>query len=227
MKRLKLLQLVILSSALLGVQVSAQNTLQPYAVSLNVKRQGIQAGTMTIELTRSNQLWQASTLLEPSFFARMLGISKTRETTVFACTTGLCSPRLYRLEDKKNKTQIAFDERLETYRNARNEDVKLPKNYQTYLSLFATLNSAIANQISKTEYPIFNNNAFKNFQIALQFNQSLNTAAGKFNTVKVMVEHGNRKRVAWLAIDHYYAPVKIENYKEGERVLTATLKQIR
>lgn len=227
MKLSNFLQLVIFSSVILSAQVMAQNTLQPYHVLLNVKRQSIQAGTMTIELSRSNQLWQASTLLEPSFIARMLGISKTQETTLFVCTSELCSPRLYQLEDKKNKIQIAFDERLNTYRNARDEIRELPKNYQTYLSLFATLNTAIANQIPIVEYPIFNNSEFKKFQIALQFDQALNTTIGKLNTVKVMIEHGNRKRVAWLATDHHFAPIKIENYKDSERVLTATLKEIR
>lgn len=226
MNFLKDILLFIFCCLLQSTLAFSQTNITPYQVELSVKRQGIQAGTMIITLYRTNRLWQASTIFEPSFFARMLGISKTNETTVFACDSEICSPRLYEFQNKEDKLKIEFDERLDYFIDAENKKSTLPINYQSNQTLFSTLVMQMNNNKQSFVLPILNDNEYKEYQIELVENHLLKTKLGDLITLQASIRNGDRKRLVWLAEALNWAPVRLETYKKDELRLEATVTNI-
>ncbi|MGS2717054.1 DUF3108 domain-containing protein [Eionea flava] len=115
--------------------------------------------------------------------------------------------------------------------NSNNDDdisqLDAPEDTLDKLSYQLQLQYDIAKNVNNLAYTIADKGRLKSYQFEILENETLDTALGKIDTVKVKVirENPNKTTLLWFARDWHYLLTRLEQFKGDKKTLTIDIKQ--
>lgn len=235
---------------------SAQGTVdifRNYKVLYEVTRGGSPVGKAYYNLSQQNNgCYVYQGFAKPEGIAALL-VSTTVERSEFCVNNGAIQPRSYRMwqgepddmadldADVAGDDDEDIDDRnyVAIFRNGAQQGQTnalppkpLPISTVDNSSMHFAIRSAVAQQMQTGdrqpfEITVYKENKIKKYQFKIKGGGNLETAAGKFETVRVeRVDHKKKRLTFWLAADRNYLPVKVKRSKKGGSDLTMTLRKV-
>lgn len=232
----------LFTSAQAETILRAEDTL-PFSATYVVGNNLLSAGTATLALEPLDHgLWKYELKTEPTGVFRLTGKGNITETSLLRFVDAPDDGLLLRTESynyrQDNERRRAVDAFFDWENNAllwvrRGESETVSMKDQPVLdrlSVTLSVMSALRQNISASEYLVFDNGRLKNVVFENQGVERLDTSIGPIDTVRVLrsnVEGSSRTTVTWFAPSLDYVPVKIEQLKRGELVARLTLKSLK
>ncbi|HFB67085.1 MAG TPA: DUF3108 domain-containing protein [Aeromonadales bacterium] len=216
--------------------------LKPYVAHYRVYRGGDKKGKVTRELSVKQNLWTLTSYSKVSVF---LFSDKRTEITTFRWEDSSLKTLSYIYQIKnsfsKKKTEEYFDWRLKIIRGHRDkklnwqipleDNVYNPLSYQLairqQLMEFNTDKDKKITLPQKLTLKVSAKGVVKERVFLIENEESIKTADGIFDAVKITRENGTRTTTFWMAKKLNYIPIKIYQEKEGKEQATMVLSDIK
>ena len=209
---------------------------QPFKLTLDVEWHGMGAGTSTLQLTRKSPTeytYESSNTARGLF---RLAIPDTiTQVSHMSVADGKVRPLSYMGDDGSSDTDkdvsLKFDwTTLRVTGVAENKpvDAALTPGVQDSLSVQVALMCMLAAGQSPKSFQLIDKDEVKEYQYTHEGNATLDTPAGKLETVIYTSQRKGAKRLTrlWIAPSLGYLPVRAEQVNKGKRELQLTLKSV-
>jgi hypothetical protein len=209
---------------------------QPFKITLDVEWRGMSAGTSTLELTRENPTeytYRSSNTARGLF---KLAIPDTiTQVSHIAIVDGKVRPSSYVGDDGSSSTEkdvaLKFDwnaMRVTGVAEDKPVDAALAPGVQDSLSVQVALMCALAAGGSPKSFQLIDKTEVKEYQYTHEGDATLETPAGKLQTVIYTSQRKGAKRLTrlWIAPSLGYLPVRAEQVNKGKRELQLQLKSV-
>ncbi len=209
---------------------------QPFKITFDVEWRGMGAGTSTLQLTRKSPTeytYQSSNTARGIF---RLAIPDTiTQISHMSLVDGKVRPLSYVGDDGSADTDkdvsLKFDwKTMRVTGIAENKpvDAALTPGVQDSLSVQVALMCALAAGESPKSFQLIDKDEVKEYQYTHEGNATLETPAGKLETVIYTSQRKGAKRLTrlWIAPSLGYLPVRAEQVNKGKRELQLELKSV-
>jgi hypothetical protein len=212
------------------------NCPQPFKVTFDVEWRGMGAGTSTLQLVRKSatEYTYSSSNVARGIFRFAIPDTVT-QTSDFSIVDGKVRPAIYVGDDGSSDTardvSLKFDwstGRVTGIAEDKPVDEPLEPGVQDSLSVQIALMCALAAGQSPKSFQLIDKDEVKEYQYAHEGNASLETPAGKLDTViyTSQREGANRLTRFWIAPSLGYLPVRAEQVRKGKRELQLRVKAV-
>lgn len=212
----------------------------PFRAEYSVGNNLINAGSAILSLKDDEGLWLYSLRTRPEGVFKLTGKGRIQETAVIEIGgqgVGIHPLRYsYRQDDeKKRNVNATFDwKNRQMSWNTRDESGKesmadTPIFDRLSVTLLA-MNALRGDGFDQVEFEVFDNGRVKTVQFVNEGKESVDTAQGEVESIKVRsfnVDSGRRQTLTWFAPSLDYVPVKIEQLKRGDLVARLTLTDLK
>jgi len=209
---------------------------QAFKITLDVNWRGMGAGTSTLELTRESPTeytYRSSNTARGLF---RLAIPDTiTQVSHIAIVDGKVRPSSYIGDDGSSSTEkdvsLKFDwnaMRVTGVAEDKPVDAALAPGVQDSLSVQVALMCALAAGESPKSFQLIDKTEVKEYQYTHEGNATLDTPAGKLQTVIYTSQRKGAKRLTrlWIAPSLGYLPVRAEQVNKGKRELQLQLRSV-
>ena len=209
---------------------------QPFKITFDVEWHGMGAGTSTLQLTRNSPTeytYHSSNTARGLF---RLAIPDTiTQVSHMSLVDGKVRPLSYTGDDGSSDTSkdvsLKFDwttMRVTGVAEDKPVDAPLTPGVQDSLSVQVALMCALAAGESPKSFQLIDKDEVKEYQYSHEGNATLDTPAGKLETVIYTSQRKGAKRLTrlWIAPSLGYLPVRAEQVNKGKRELQLTLKSV-
>jgi hypothetical protein len=231
--------LQILACGLLAGSASgafAADCPQPFRITFAVEWRGMSAGTSTLELTRkgTNEYVYRSSNTARGLFRLALPDTIT-QTSTFSILDGQVIPSVYVGDDGSSDTSrdvsLQFDWKANKVTGTAEDkpvDQPLTPGVQDSLSVQIALMCALAAGKAPDSFRLIDKNEVKEYQYTREGEATLDTPAGKLETVIYKSQKAGSSRATrmWIAPSLGFLPVRAEQEKRGKRELQLTLRSV-
>lgn len=222
--------LLLLAGAAHGVQPPP-----PFEARYRVHLRGYFAGQaiMTLERTAAND-WVFVAETRPEGLVALI-ISGTIDRSVLDLSAAHVRPTRFTQMNgtgTKPELELGFDWKRRqmsiTDADGQRQLALPPGPVHDRASLYPALMAALKTNRLPRQVRLFNGRRIKTYAIARYENESVDTALGKFNTVKVQRGRPGDKRIAsfWCAPDLAYLPVLMVHVEHGKEVARFALEEV-
>jgi hypothetical protein len=212
------------------------NCLQPFKVTFDVEWRGMGAGTSTLQLERKSatEYTYSSSNVARGVFRFAIPDTVT-QTSDFSVVDGKVRPSIYVGDDGSSDTardvSLKFDwgtNRVTGIAEDKPVDAALAPGVQDSLSVQIALMCALAGGQSPKSFQLIDKDEVKEYRYTREGNASLDTPAGKLDTVIYTSQREGASRLTrlWIAPSLGYLPVRAEQVRKGKRELQLTLKAV-
>jgi hypothetical protein len=209
---------------------------QPFKITLDVEWRGMGAGTSTLQLTRdgANEYTYRSSNTARGLFRLAIPDTIT-QVSHFSLADGKVRPSSYVGDDGSESTEkdvsLKFDwtaMRVTGVAEQKPVDAALTPGVQDSLSVQVALMCALAVGESPKSFQLIDKNEVKEYQYTHEGNATLETPAGRLDTVIYTSQRKGAKRLTrlWIAPSLGYLPVRAEQVNKGKRELQLQLKSV-
>jgi hypothetical protein len=209
---------------------------QPIKITLDVEWRGMGAGTSTLHLTRdgANEYTYRSSNTARGLFKLAIPDTIT-QVSHFSLADGKVRPLSYVGDDGSSSTEkdvsLKFDwsaMRVTGIAEDKPVDAALTPGVQDSLSVQVALMCALAAGESPKSFQLIDKDQVKEYQYTHEGNATLDTPAGKLDTVIYTSQRKGAKRLTrlWIAPSLGYLPVRAEQVNKGKRELQLQLKSV-
>jgi hypothetical protein len=209
---------------------------QPFKITLDVEWRGMGAGTSTLQLTRDgpNEYTYRSSNTARGLFKLAIPDTITQVSHI-ALVDGKVRPSSYTGDDGSPSTEkdvsLKFDwaaMRVTGTAEQKPVDAALTPGVQDSLSVQVALMCALAAGESPKSFQLIDKDAVKEYQYTHEGNATIDTPAGKLDTVIYTSQRKGAKRLTrlWIAPSLGYLPVRAEQVNKGKRELQLQLKSV-
>jgi Protein of unknown function (DUF3108) len=206
---------------------AAAPVLQPYVATYAVSYRGIDAGTITMQLSRdpTSSRYTFETRANPSALARLVIGRDAIERTIVEPTEAGIRPVKWHLEDGKNGKDGDGDLTFDWSANKvtgeyEGKPVELPTQpgLQDRLSIQLAVSAALVQGREPASIVMVNGDKTREYTYARGETAQLDTKIGKQATIVYESTRPSSNRVSrvWHAPDLEYLPVRAEQIREGK-----------
>jgi hypothetical protein len=220
---------VLWIAGLLGLTVAHADALQlqPYVATYAVSYRGIEAGTITMQLTRDpgSNRYTYETRANPSMLARLVVGRDAVERTVVETTADGIRPLEWHLEDGKSGEDgdgdLKFDWAANTVTGEyEGKPVELPTQtgLQDRLSIQLAVTAALVQGRQPASIAMVNGDRMREYTYARGAAAQIDTKLGKQDTIVYESTRPNSNRVSrvWHAPALQFLPVRAEQIRKGK-----------
>jgi uncharacterized protein DUF3108 len=208
----------------------------PFKITFDVEWRGMAAGTSTLQLSRNSPTdytYQSSNTARGLF---RLAIPDTiTQVSHMSMVDGKVRPSSYVGDDGSSDTDrdvsLKFDwTAMRVTGTAENKpvDAALTPGVQDSLSVQVALMCALSKGESPKSFQLIDKDEVKEYQYTHEGNATLETPAGKLDTVIYTSQRKGAKRLTrlWIAPSLGFLPVRAEQVNKGKRELQLQLKSV-
>lgn len=236
LQRIAALLLTAASMQGLAAAPAPPAALTPYTAEYDVITHGIRAGVAQFKLEQlAGDRYRFSSDSHTTGLVSLFRSDRIREASVFRVGSDGKVRALsysYAHSGENDSQKITFDWTHHVAHSAyrgKSKDLKLASEAITdpFLAQIK-LSLKVARGMTTGEFPVLNRNKFDTYHLQVKHVENVAVPAGKFETVRVERSDpgSSRKTVFWLAPALHYAPVKMEQFKEGDSVFRLELEKI-
>ncbi|MEJ1966625.1 MAG: DUF3108 domain-containing protein [Gammaproteobacteria bacterium] len=209
---------------------------QPFKITFDVEWHGMGAGTSTLQLARKSATeytYRSNNVAKGLF---RLAIPDTiTQTSEFSIVDGKVRPSSYVGDDGSTDTDRDVSLKFDWIANrvtgiAEDKPVNQPlaPGVQDSLSVQVALMCALAVGQSPKSFRLIDKDEVKEYQYTHEGNATLDTPAGKLDTVIYTSQRAGASRLTrlWIAPSLGFLPVRAEQVKKGKRELQLKLQSV-
>jgi hypothetical protein len=232
----RLMLLAAACSLATGAHAADPAAPQPFSAIYDLEWRGVGAGSSTLDLVRlgGNEYTFRSSNVARGFF-RFAFPNPITQTTRFVVEDGVVRPMAYRADDGSSKTDrdidLKFDwKSMRATGTTENKpvDAELRPGTQDGLSVQISLMVALAAGQSPDHFLLFDKTETKDYRYTREGNATLDTPAGKLETVVFRSDREGSSRVTrmWLTPSLGYLPAQAEQLRNGRREFMLRLRSV-
>lgn len=210
--------------------------LAPFEVEYEVGNNLISAGTATLQLAQTGDIWNYSLNTKPRGVFKLAGkgrISESSQFTVMESDGAVqLQPQSYSYrqdEEKRRAVDATFDWTANTITHIyRGNEVTetLEEPVLDRLTVTLLIMNALRHDFTQAQLPIYDTDKIKLVEFVNDGMEELKTPLGNVQTHRVVNRNasgGSRETTTWFAPSLDYLPIKIEHRKRGELVARLSL----
>jgi hypothetical protein len=209
---------------------------QPFKITFDVDWRGMSAGTSTLQLTRKSptEFTYSSSNVARGFFKLAIPDTIT-QVSHLSLVDGKVRPSAYSGDDGSTDTDRDVSLNFDWTANrvtgtAENKPVSQPltPGVQDSLSVQVALMCALAVGESPKSFQLIDKDEVKEYQYTHEGNATLDTPAGKLDTLIYTSQRAGASRVTrlWIAPSLGYLPVRAEQVRKGKKELQLKLRSV-
>lgn len=189
----------------------------------------------TLSLQEDGRYIFTSTTKATGMFAMFFN-GKITERSIWEYHEGRARPMQYSYKDtnekKKRDVSLTFDWENKTVTNTINGepwDMEITPDTQDKLIYQINIMFSLLadNDLKKMNINVADGGKLKNHEIIIQKKETIETPAGKYETIRINRDDGKRVTTLWCAPSLDYLPVRIEHYKKGDTKVNAYLVKVK
>lgn len=211
-----------LSGTSMGMMMNAHAVdIKPSKAQYNFSLDG-KTGNATRTLSKNGDSWRFEVN------ARAAKIATAEQTATFWVQEGKVMPNTastsYKVFGLGNTHRIQFDPNkkqvISTYKG-KSTTLAMPKAAYDDLTLELQIRQELLNNKFTGNYELVKKSSIDKVKFKKASNEKIRVPAGEFDTIRIDRVHGDsqRKTRFWLAPSLDYTPVKVEQIKDGEKML--------
>jgi hypothetical protein len=228
--------LTLCAGAAAADSVNGSNCPQPFKVTFDVEWRGMGAGTSTLQLTRKSatEYTYRSSNTARGFFRLAIPDTITQASD-FTIIDRKVRPTSYVGDDGSSDTardvSLNFnwaEGRVTGIAEDKPVNQPIEPGVQDSLSVQIALMCALAAGESPKSFQLIDKDEVKEYQYRHEGNATLETPAGKLDTVIYTSQRAGASRLTrlWIAPSLGYLPVRAEQIRKGKRELSLKLKSV-
>jgi len=229
-----LLRLLSLSATLLLINPGYATPLpQQFTAVYAVKTSGMTIGETKRVLSHTGEHYQFESITRPKGVARLLTSGQVVERSLWTFFHDQPRPEHYTFLNsgsKKNRdVRLDFDwDKNRVINTVNGEPWSMPLEQGTQDKLLYQLRIMQDLPTNKTtlRYPVADGGKLKYYDIDIIGKERIRTKLGVFDTVRLRRVKGSRKTTLWCAEQLGYLPVRIEQQKNDDSPVVATLTSV-
>ncbi len=225
--------LVLSGTLLLTSQGQATPLPQQFTAVYAVKTSGMTIGETKRVLSHNGEYYQFESITRPKGVARLLTSGQVVERSQWNFFHGQPRPEHYTFFNsgsKKNRNvKLDFDwDKNRVINTINGEPWSMPLEHGTQDKLLYQLRIMQDLPTSKTmlRYPVADGGKLKYYDIEIIGKERIRTKLGTFDTIRLRRTKGSRKTTLWCAEQLGYLPVRIEQQKNDDSPVIATLTSV-
>ncbi len=206
---------------------------QQFTAVYAVKTSGMTIGETKRVLSHDGKYYQFESITRPKGIARLLTSGQVVERSLWSFFHGQPRPEHYTFLNsgsKKNRNvQLDFDwDKNRVINTINGEPWSMPLEHGTQDKLLYQLRIMQDLPTSKTtlRYPVADGGKLKYYDIEIIGKERIRTKLGIFDTIRLHRTKGSRKTTLWCAEQLGYLPVRIEQQKNDDSPVIATLTSV-
>lgn len=214
--------------------VSAEPKLPELNLTYAVSWKGIGLGDATITLKATgSDCYQYDSLTRPIGLVRMF-YGSPHETSDFCVSGGRIMPRRFVFANPKDDDggfTLEFDAKAGKVRDGKGTVRDIPANAQDRFAIQQAVRLWVLAHLQSepraetVEFASVDNSKIRIYRFAITGRESIEVPAGRFDTVLVQrIDNPERTSKFWLAPEHDYMPVKVEQFRRGSSELRMVLR---
>lgn len=206
---------------------------QKFTAVYTVKKSGITIAETKRVLSHTDNQYQFESITRPKGIARMFTDGQVVERSQWNYFQEKPRPERYTFFNsgsKKNRNvQIDFDwEKNQVINTVNGEPWAMPLEYGTQDKLLYQLRimQDLPTSQPSLRYPVADGGKLKYYEIKIIGKERIRTKLGVFDTIRLQRIKGSRKTTLWCAEQLGYLPVRIEQQKNDDGPVVATLTSV-
>lgn len=208
--------LVLLS----GKLAFADNTLLGYEAQYIVEKYDSEIARSNYTLEHDSHGYTFSNHTRLTGFASLFRDDTVTELSILTNDLGLRSYRYTQTGSNKNRDTILNINNQSQHASGtyagKTFDIQLNHHLWDPLSIQLALMRDVNNTTEDYHYHVLHKGAVKHYAFKKLENDTVESGDNSYHTTVLTRRHGKRLTKFWLANDHQYVPVKIEQYRKGE-----------
>ncbi len=229
-----LLRLLTLSVTLLLINPGYAAPLpQQFTAVYAVKTSGMTIGETKRVLSHNGEYYQFESITRPKGIARLLTNGQVVERSLWAFFHGQPRPEHYTFFNsgsKKNRNvKLDFDwdkNRVINTIDGKPWSMSLEHGTQDKLLYQLRIMQDLPTNKNTLRYPVADGGKLKYYDIEVVGKERIRTKLGVFDTIRLRRIKGSRKTTLWCARQLSYLPVRIEQQKNDDSPVIATLTSV-
>lgn len=225
---------VLLLTGISALPVRAETPPQPFSVDYELRHNSLLLARMQRTLRAGEDgTYVYESRSTPAGFLSAILRDRVVETSVWRLDGGRPQPLQYEYHHTGGKeerhVELDFDWNHKVVVNTVNEQpwsMKIPAATQDKLLYQYTMMRDLPEGAKTLEYEVADGGELKTYRFELLGRETIKTALGHLETVKLQRISGKRRTVIWCAPQHGYMPVRVEQHRD-RKVLTLTVSAIR
>lgn len=224
---------IVFAMAWFSPQALSDQAPTPFTALYQVTKGVMSVGTTTRTLQdKGNGHFVFESVTKPGGIAKLFTRGKVVERSHWRWQENILVPYEYTYQNSsedKRDVKLIFDWQDFEVTNIINGDpwtMGLEENtLDKLLYQLAIMYDLSAGKNSLT-YKVADGGTMKTYEVVINGKERLATDMGVFDTIKVVISKSNRETTLWCAEKLQYLPVRIEQRKEGEGPITASLIEL-
>lgn len=221
--------------ALLGVFGSSHAAPLPeqFTATYDLTKAGMTIGETQRVLSRENGQYLFESITRPVGVATLFTEGQVVERSHWQFFQGQPRPLQYTFfnsgSKKKRNVRLDFDwENNQVTNTVNNDPWTMPLEHGATDKLLYQLNimQDLPTTATSLRYPVADGGKLKYYNIDIVGTEKVKTSLGSFNTVRLRHIKGKRQTTMWCAEELHYLPVRIEQRKNDDSPVVATLTSV-
>ncbi len=197
----------------------------PYRAQYSVAASGTTVAEATYILSRSAQGWEFRSHARPTRMVSWFINAEIEEYGLLESNGDALRPARYRFEQKGDKEQnnkiweAQYDwgsRKVTLSRGDKTRQFALDVNVHDPLSVQLALAQCMKTGCRETHYSVLDELELQPRHFERSGQESLSTALGDYETVKLSYRRGKRETITWLAPALHYIPVRIQQFRNND-----------
>jgi hypothetical protein len=196
----------------------------PYTAEYSLVKTGMAMAEATYTLARTERGWEFRARAKPAKIMALIIDNKIDEYSLLEIDNGLVKPVEYRYEQKNDaksikSLQVQYDWQNRTAAINNGSEVRqlaITADTQDPLSVQLALMQQMKTGCRKARYNVIDELELEKRLFECSGSESVSTALGDHEALKVSYRKGKRETVTWLVPKLNYIPVRIQQFKNND-----------
>jgi hypothetical protein len=206
---------------------------EQFSATYDVKKAGLTIGETRRVLSREDGRYLFESITRPTGVAKLFTSGQVVERSHWQFFQGQPRPEQYTFFNsggkKKRNVRLDFDwKKNQVVNTINNEPWSMPLEYGTQDKLLYQLRimQDLPTAATSLRYPVADGGKLKYYDINIVGKERIRTKLGTFDAIRLRHTKGSRKTTMWCAEQLGYLPVRIEQQKNDDSPVIATLTSV-
>jgi hypothetical protein len=199
--------------------------LVPYRAKYALIKTGTTLAQATYTLAQTPKGWEFRAHAKPTKMVALIIDSEIDEYSLLALDNGHVKPIQYEYTQKNDKDknsqslQVQYDwpSNIATVNNgSKSQQLAIGAGTHDPLSVQLALMQHIKKGCREARYTVIDKMELQKRRFECGGTESVSTALGKYEAVRVSYRHGKRETITWLAPELNYIPVRIQQFRNSD-----------
>ncbi|MBN1378503.1 MAG: DUF3108 domain-containing protein [Gammaproteobacteria bacterium] len=200
-------------------------SLKPFTTEFVLRKRGFNIAQIRYQLIQQDAQYVFSANAKPKGVAALVSNTPINEESIVDWRNNQLQPRQYQRlysgkpDAKIQDMQISYNQQLGTASVILGDsefDIAIENGLWDNCSLQVALMHDLRQGLKNLDYRVIDDGELKQQHYSVEAIETINTAVGQHQALKVVYNHGSRQTLLWFDTDKGFVPIKIQQYKKDK-----------